>query len=335
MVNEMLTAGSLFSGIGVIDVAFAIAGFDIRFQVEKSAYCRGKLREHAEEYWPNATRYTDVQRVGGRQLGAVDVLFGGFPCQPHSMAGRRKSHTDSRDLWPDFARIIAEVRPRAILLENVPGILAPYRVEKVYPVKGQHTRIRIGKSRKYPPYAARVLFDLAQMGYDAKWSVVGAADAGAPHQRNRWWCVAYANDIGLQARPDQSGGVQEAALAITPRADDGDEVGNAERHRWKEALEIGGLQEQHGTPNGNHTAGVVLEPALGRDADGPPDWLAFPKWPAGPREAQYDYEPARQVPVRWKDWHEEVKALGNSVVPQVAYPFALEIARHLKSLGEG
>ncbi len=158
--------GSLFSGIGGIDLAFERAGFKVAFQVEIDEFCQKVLQRH----WPDVPRYGDIRAVTGRDLPAVDVLAGGFPCQPVSVAGRRKAQADERWLWPEFARLIGDLRPRFVFLENVPGILTAG--------------------------GADVVTDLAALGYDAQWGIVAASDVGAPHRRERWWCVAYTHEYG-------------------------------------------------------------------------------------------------------------------------------------------
>lgn len=100
--------------------------------------------------------------------GKVSFISGGFPCQPYSTAGKQLADKDPRDLWPDFARIIGEVRPQFIFLENVPNV-----VKWALPT---------------------VLKDLSQMGYDAAWCVVAASEVGAPHKRARWFLFAHSND---------------------------------------------------------------------------------------------------------------------------------------------
>ena len=129
----MITAGSLFSGIGGIDLAMSLAGFDIRWQVEIDDFCRKVLQKHSWEYWRNATQFTDVRRVtarsgkgwrGYQRLEKVDLLFGGFPCQDISVSGKRAGIREGTrsGLWSEFRRLIGEIRPRAVLLENVPNI---------------------------------------------------------------------------------------------------------------------------------------------------------------------------------------------------------------------
>lgn len=104
----------------------------------------------------------------------ITIISGGFPCQPHSLAGKRLASADERDLWGEFARVICEVRPRWVVAENVPGLLT-----------SEHGR-----------FFGRVLRDLATMGYDAGWGVFSAFQAGMPHERKRVCIVAYAKCVG-------------------------------------------------------------------------------------------------------------------------------------------
>src|SRR6186713_3087505 len=160
-----MTVGSLFSGIGGFDLGFERAGFEIRWQVEIDAYASAVLAQH----WPTVRRYRDVRTVCGGCLDPVDVICGGFPCQPHSLAGKRAGSSDERDLWPHFARLIRECHPRWVVAENVPGLL----------------------SSEAGRFFGTVLGDLAACGYDAEWQSLPASAFGAPHRRDRVWLVAY------------------------------------------------------------------------------------------------------------------------------------------------
>lgn len=160
-----MTVGSLFAGIGGFDLGFERAGFQIRWQVEIDAYCRQVLAKH----WPTVERFTDVRACGRHNLATVDVLCGGFPCQPHSQVGRRQGSADERDLWPEFARLIRELEPRWVVAENVPGLL----------------------STEAGRFFGAILGDLAACGYDAEWDCLSASAFGAPHRRDRVWIVAY------------------------------------------------------------------------------------------------------------------------------------------------
>ena len=159
----MMTFGSLFSGIGGIDLGLERAGMTCAWQVEIDPWCRQVLTKH----WPNVRRYEDVSAVGGDTLEPVDVIAGGFPCQDVSVAGQRAGIQDGTrsGLWSEFHRIICELRPRYVFVENVPGLLT----------NGM----------------GRVLSDLADIGYDAEWEVLSAADVGAPHLRKRVFITAH------------------------------------------------------------------------------------------------------------------------------------------------
>src|ERR1051326_5450146 len=191
----MLTVGSLFSGIRGLDLGLEGAGMRVVWQCEADPYCRAVLRKH----WPAVPCYEDVHTipcrvrrgegsgklswVGSERLGEiepVDILAGGFPCQPVSLAGARRGAADERWLWPEFARLIRVLRPRYALMENVPGLL-------------------VGGGM------AEVLGDLAACGYDAEWDCVAAAHVGAPHLRYRIFIVAYANGGRLEERQELDG----------------------------------------------------------------------------------------------------------------------------------
>lgn len=162
---QSLTVGSLFSGIGGIDLGLQRAGFEIKWQVEIDEYCQKVLAKH----WPDVARYGDIRNVGKHNLEPVDLICGGFPCQPHSLAGKRQASDDERDLWSEFYRLICELKPSWILAENVPGLL----------------------SSEDGRFFGRILRDLAQERYDAQWQSLPANAFGAPHIRERVFIVAY------------------------------------------------------------------------------------------------------------------------------------------------
>lgn len=161
----MMSVGSLFSGIGGLDLGLERAGMQVKWQVEIDPYCQRVLAKH----WPNVKRYGDIREVRWSEVEPVDLICGGFPCQPVSVAGARKGDKDERWLWPEFLRAIREVRPKYALVENVPGLLST-----------DHGRLARG-----------VFGDLAEIGYDAEWNIVSAADVGAPHLRKRIFIIAY------------------------------------------------------------------------------------------------------------------------------------------------
>jgi len=163
--------GSLFSGIGGIDLGLQRAGMEVAWQVEFDPWCREVLKRH----WPDVPRFVDVREVGAHNLPPVDMLAGGFPCQDISNAGKQAGIQAERSgLWFEFARIIRELRPRYVLVENVGALL----------VRGMDA----------------VLGELSASGYDAEWECIPAAAVGAPHIRDRVWIVAYPRHQGFSER---------------------------------------------------------------------------------------------------------------------------------------
>ena len=167
--------GSLFSGIGGLELGLERAGVGhVVWQVEIDPYCRAVLEKH----WPKVERRRDdIRKVHAWQGGntycddclpPVDVLCGGYPCQPFSIAGHKRGAADPRHLWPQFARLLRELRPAYAILENVTN----------------HLALGFGN----------VLGDLAGLGYDAEWEVLSAGALGAHHLRRRVFVIAYRAD---------------------------------------------------------------------------------------------------------------------------------------------
>lgn len=158
-----LTFGSLFSGIGGLDLGFEWAGMSCKWQVEIVPF-RQKI---LEKNFPGISRHTDVREVGKHNLEPVDVICGGFPCQPHSLAGKRKGKADDRNLWPEYRRIVAELNPAWVVGENVPGIVTTI--------------------------LDQVLSDLEGLSYAVAPLIIPACAFNAPHRRDRVFIVAHAN----------------------------------------------------------------------------------------------------------------------------------------------
>jgi len=303
------TVGSLFSGIGGIDLAFERAGFQIAFQVENNTFCQKVLAKH----WPDVKRFEDVRNVGKHNLPIVDVLVGGFPCQDISNAGRRAGIVEGNrsGLWFEFARIIGELRPRYVFLENVPAITS------------NGGTIVVGQ--------------LADMGYDAEWAIVSAADVGAPHLRKRWFCVAYPTRIGSDIR--RFG--RNCPTSITA---DGQNMGNANGEQCEKQRIAVGHAPEHAVfgCSGKNAVGGDTKSSMGRILDGLPGQLDAAgrqpqRWPSRPGEAQHEWEAPRTVPPRTVgNRSARLAALGNAVVPQVVYPFAVLIQKAIQEqLKEG
>ena len=159
-----LTVGSLFSGIGGLDLGLERAGMQVIWQSEIDLFACKVLKKH----WPEVPNHGDIKQIDWRAVEPVDVICGGYPCQPFSLAGQRKGTDDPRHLWPWVRTAISELQPRYAILENVRGHLT------------------MG--------GTQVIGELAEIGYDAEWRVVSAAGMGAPHRRDRIIIVAYPND---------------------------------------------------------------------------------------------------------------------------------------------
>ena len=163
----MLTVGSLFSGIGGLDLGLERAGMHVKWQSEIDPYACKVLAKH----WPNIPNHGDIKRIDWRTVEPVDVICGGYPCQPFSTAGKRQGTNDPRHLWPWVRDAISALRPRYAILENVRGHLS------------------LG--------GTTVIGELTEIGYDAEWRVVSAAGLGAPHRRDRIIIVACENSRTL------------------------------------------------------------------------------------------------------------------------------------------
>lgn len=174
----MLTHLSLFSGIGGLDLAAEAAGFITVGQCEWADYPTKVLEKH----WPDVPRWRDIRGLSAdnfrRRTGreTVTVISGGFPCQPHSVAGLRKASSDERDLWPEYRRIVSEFKPRWVVAENVRGLL----------------------SSEDGRFFRGILRDFANLGYDVGWCCIRASDVGAIHSRERVAIVAHSNSYRLQ-----------------------------------------------------------------------------------------------------------------------------------------
>ena len=346
------TVGSLFSGIGGIDLAFQREGFDIAFQVEIDPYCTKVLAKH----WPDVPRFKDVKHVGRHNLPIVDVLAGGFPCQDISAAGKGAGIIEGNrsGLWFEFARIIGELRPHVVFLENVPAITS----------NG----------------GTLVIAQLAALGYGAEWCIIPASAVGAPHLRNRWFCVAYTDSFRRhEPRAGQSSDdvewndpTSECARRAVVHASvaSGSVMADADRGRIEEQR-IADTQQHAFTGTRCHreamanasgsrrqefiTAAIAGQPG---HAAGRIDPAACPgcergshcvesgmvrilnglsigmdgsyRWPAKPGQPQHDWEPSRTVDLRSvPNRTNRLKALGNAVVPQVIQPFAKCIYEYL------
>jgi len=188
--------GSLFSGYGGLDLAVSsVTGAEVAWHCEWEDAPSTILEKH----FPGVPNYRDVSKVDFTQVEPVEILTGGFPCQDLSLAGKRaglKGGTRS-GLWSEFARAIDQIKPKLVVIENVRGLLSA----KATNDNLEYCSWCMGETGDgEPPMRAlgAVLGDLADRGYDAKWTGVRAADAGAPHNRFRIFIIAYPASAGTR-----------------------------------------------------------------------------------------------------------------------------------------
>jgi len=183
-----MTHGSLFSGIGGFDLAAEWMGWENKFHCEWNEFGQRVLKH----YWPQAELFTDITKSDfTKYANKIDVLTGGFPCQPYSMAGKRLGKEDDRHLWPQMLRAIREIQPTWVVGENVLGIVN-WNGGLVF---------------------EEVQADLEAEGYEVQPYVLPAAAVNAPHRRDRVWFVAYssryANGLRTKGRLDMGGQLLE------------------------------------------------------------------------------------------------------------------------------
>ena len=162
-----LTVGSLFSGIGGLDLGLERAGMQVIWQSEIDPYACKVLSKH----WPEVVNHGDIKAINWDNIERPDVICGGYPCQPFSLAGNRQGSDDPRHLWPWVRESISRLRPKYAIMENVRGHLSMGGLS--------------------------VIGELATIGYDAEWRIVSAASVGAHHRRERLIIVAYPNSSKL------------------------------------------------------------------------------------------------------------------------------------------
>ena len=193
--NKLLTHGSLFSGIGGFDLAAEWAGFTNVFHADNNDFCCQAL----EYQFPNSDSYADITTTDfSKYRDRITVLTGGFPCQPFSLAGKRKGAADDRYLWPGMLGIIQTVRPTWVIGENVIGIASMVlpgevtTVEEQATLQGEDHQIIQTEQQRF--VIDRICEDLEQAGYSVQPIVIPACSIGAPHKRDRVWFVARLNE---------------------------------------------------------------------------------------------------------------------------------------------
>jgi DNA (cytosine-5)-methyltransferase 1 len=319
-----MTHGSLFSGIGGFDLAAEWMGWENKFHCEWNEFGQKVL----DYYWPQAELFKDITKSDFKKYnGAIDIISGGFPCQPYSSAGKRLGKEDSRHLWPEMLRAIREIQPRWVVGENVRG-LTNWNGGLVFD---------------------EVQSELEAEGYEVTPFLLPACAVNAPHRRDRIWFVAYSsrtskrtNELrGLRCEDGKiSGqGTQTIHDAIRPNGIEGN-VTNSNCNGFNQCNSTNEINSSEGRFNAlgdfnesNVNGDVADTLCNGREnalEDGQMErgrfrkshqrgtWDSFPS--VSPICLGNDGLPGRLDGITFPKWrNESIKAAGNAIVPQVVY----------------
>jgi DNA (cytosine-5)-methyltransferase 1 len=333
-----MTHGSLFSGIGGFDLAAEWMGWENKFHCEWNPFGQRVLKH----YWPNSESFTDITKTDfTKYANKIDILSGGFPCQPYSSAGKRKGKEDERHLWPEMLRAIREISPRFVVGENVRG-LTNWNGGMVF---------------------EEVCAELESYGYQVAPVIIPACAVGAPHRRERIWFVAYAKDSGhrgwlceecsdrkwplFQNKQGRSamgcetpgcsrewittnserGGRLQSSKNIQPEQPNGvQSIGDG--REWDAANASSRRISRYGGESKNGKFQTNESNQNNSEQFRRMDWEKFPTQPpiCGGNDG-FSLELDGITFPKWRN--ESIKAYGNAIVPQVAYQIfkALEICK--------
>ena len=326
----MLKVTSLFSGIGGIDLGLEATGYyKTTLFSEIDPFCQKILKKH----WPNVPIIPDVRDINGKEI-ETDVLVGGFPCQPFSVAGKRKGKEDERHLWPEMFRIIKEARPSIVIGENVPGII--------------NVQMALGQC----------VSDLEGEGYQVQPVVLPACSVNAPHRRYRVFIIAMVDTDNLRF-PQHSGEEKEKQVrrTETPIVSGGSFMANSgcsewwqqpsgntesvgrgasEKTQWTAHSDsLGGSGERteavaNATGSRRHEHEVIKEHGGSSSQEILGNGSGIPRectwWVSEPNMGRV----VNGVP----DRIHRIKSLGNAVVPQLAYVIGMSIIKALREENE-
>ena len=326
-----MTHGSLFSGIGGFDLAAEWMGWENKFHCEWNEFGQRVLHH----YWPEAELFTDITKSDFKKYAnQIDVLTGGFPCQPYSSAGKRMGKEDERHLWPEMLRAIREIAPRYVVGENVRG-LTNWNGGLVFD---------------------EVCADLENLGYQVAPYLIPASGTNAPHKRERIWFVAY-TDGSSKGTPGTSRSIKKNGSenydepgkwgestefdigcgeflrhAFNTNRDgfnqcDGEHEIDANQTRINAFNDIDANDERG---NATDTKGICLQGHSNGQRERQfrrSDWRGFPT--QSPICSGNDGLPTELDRITFSKWrNESIKAYGNAVVPQVVYQLFKAIEAH-------
>ena len=281
--------GSLFSGIGGFDLAAEWMGWENVFHCEWNPFGQRVLHH----YWPQAETFTDITKADfTKYYGTIDIITGGFPCQPYSSAGKRLGKEDERHLWPEMLRAIREISPSFVVGENVRG-LTIWNGGLVFD---------------------EVCAELESYGYSVAPVIIPACGVNAPHRRERVWFVAYSHSNARRRRPCESGREERQTNSngkpqiYTGINTDGKErdAAHANLQRCKQ-LKFTNFANREKRFNSKEDFNSK-----------PSSWDKFPT--KSPVCSRNDGLPCELDGITFSKWRaESIKAYGNAIVPQVAY----------------
>lgn len=331
-----MTHGSLFSGIGGFDLAAHWVGWENKFYCEINEFCQKILSYH----FPNSKSYTNIKKTDFNEWkGRIDVLSGGFPCQPFSSAGKRRGTEDDRYLWDEMLRAINEIRPSWVVGENVAGILSMVQPSQEVGVESEGDK---GEESDHQ-YTEQIFVlesiirDLNDIGYNVQTFVIPACAVGAPHRRDRVWIVADTSDTRTKSRKEWEKLSDRLGATTNPNSErsntrraDGDGSEKDETERMDVLVQPSGFGKERSSsdtnspsierqpnprqgqiqPNGRDSKKIQL-----RESN---RWRDFPTQP--PICGGDDGLPRSLDGITFSQWRREsIKAYGNAIVPQVAY----------------
>jgi len=285
--------GSLFSGIGGFDLAAEWMGWENVFHCEWNEFGQRVLKY----YWPKAESFTDITKTDfTKYANRIDILTGGFPCQPYSSAGKRKGKDDERHLWPQMLRAIREISPRFVVGENVRG-LTNWNGGMVF---------------------EEVCAELEAIGYQVAPVIIPACGVGAPHRRDRVWFIAYSINGGHSTRSKenkQKNRIQSINRQTirtwksnrTSVSSNGDATdSNSQRCQWERKCGVIEKTRKNRNERFRELGNIKYQ------------WEKFPT--QSPICGGDDGLPSKLDGITFSKWRaESIKGYGNAIVPQVAY----------------